>query len=78
MSKVVTDGKTSMEDSLPERRGRAATSRAGVARKVAHLTPEESVARGKAARNEVPRSSHGAGSRPSTDPTLSGCSRSRA
>jgi uncharacterized protein (DUF2252 family) len=27
--------------------------------KVAHLTPEESVARGKAARNEVPRSSHG-------------------
>jgi uncharacterized protein (DUF2252 family) len=59
MSKVVTDGKTSMEDSLPERRGRAATSRAGVARKVAHLTPEESVARGKAARNEVPRSSHG-------------------
>jgi uncharacterized protein (DUF2252 family) len=29
------------------------------ARKVAHLTPEERVARGKAARNEVPRSSHG-------------------
>src|SRR5512144_2038422 len=28
------------------------------ARKVAHLTPEERVARGKAARNEVPRSSH--------------------
>ncbi|HXJ64052.1 MAG TPA: DUF2252 domain-containing protein [Actinomycetota bacterium] len=30
------------------------------ARKVAHLTPEERVARGKAARNEVPRSGHGA------------------
>jgi hypothetical protein len=30
-----------------------------VARKVAHLTPGERVARGKAARNEVPRSSHG-------------------
>ena len=29
------------------------------ARKVAHLTPEERAARGKAARNEVPRSSHG-------------------
>src|SRR3954452_8804232 len=29
------------------------------ARKVAHLTPEERMARGKAARNEVPRSSHG-------------------
>jgi hypothetical protein len=30
-----------------------------VARKVAHLTPGERVARGNAARNEVPRSSHG-------------------
>src|SRR4249919_366788 len=29
------------------------------ARKVAHLTPEERAARGKAARNEVPRSFHG-------------------
>jgi uncharacterized protein (DUF2252 family) len=29
------------------------------ARKLAHLSPEERVARGKAARNEVPRSSHG-------------------
>src|SRR6478672_12373584 len=28
-------------------------------RTIAHLTPEERVARGKAARNEVPRSSHG-------------------
>jgi uncharacterized protein (DUF2252 family) len=43
----------------PERGDGAAISRAGVARKVAHLTPEECVARGKAARNEVPRSSHG-------------------
>jgi hypothetical protein len=59
MSQVVTDGKTSMADSLAERGGGAATSGAGVARKVAHLTPGERVARGKAARNEVPRSSHG-------------------
>jgi uncharacterized protein (DUF2252 family) len=29
------------------------------ARKLAHLSPQERVARGKAARNEVPRSSHG-------------------
>ena len=53
------DGKTSMEDSLRERKGGAAASRGGAGRKVAHLTPEERVARGKAARNEVPRSSHG-------------------
>ena len=36
--------------------GRAAVP---AARKVAHLSPEERVARGKAARNEVPRSGHG-------------------
>ena len=30
-----------------------------VPRKVSHLTPGERVARGKAARNETPRSSHG-------------------
>jgi hypothetical protein len=36
MSQVVTDGKTSMADSLGERGGGAATSGAGVARKVAH------------------------------------------
>jgi len=30
------------------------------ARKIAHLSPDERVARGKASRNEVPRSSHGA------------------
>ena len=36
-----------------------ATAAASAGRKVAHLTPEERTARGKAARNEVPRSSHG-------------------
>jgi hypothetical protein len=35
--------------------------RTAPARKVAHLTPEERSARGKAARNEVSRSSHGRG-----------------
>ena len=54
-----TDGKTSTKDPLPERVGGAASAGAAVARKVAHLTPGERVARGKAARNEVPRSSHG-------------------
>ncbi len=43
----------------PGARGRSCRPGAGVARKVAHLTPGERVARGKAARNEVPRSSHG-------------------
>ena len=33
--------------------------RAAAARKIAHLSPEERVARGKAARNEVPRASQG-------------------
>ena len=47
------------EDSLRERGDGAAASGPGVARKVAHLTPGERAARGKAARNEVPRSSHG-------------------
>jgi uncharacterized protein (DUF2252 family) len=46
-------------DSLYERGDGVATSGAAAARKVAHLTPEERAARGKAARNEVPRSSHG-------------------
>jgi uncharacterized protein (DUF2252 family) len=53
------DGRTTTEDPPPERGDGAAASRAGVARKVAHLTPGERVARGKAARNEVPRSSQG-------------------
>jgi uncharacterized protein (DUF2252 family) len=38
--------------------GKAARN-ASAARKIAHLSPEERVARGKAARNDVPRSSHG-------------------
>ena len=37
----------------------ADTAGSAPARKLAHLTPGERVARGKAARNEVPRSSHG-------------------
>ena len=53
------NGEISPADPLTERGDGAATSGAGVARKVAHLTPGERVARGKAARNEVPRSSHG-------------------
>jgi uncharacterized protein (DUF2252 family) len=51
-------GQTSREDRLSERGDGAAAAGAAVARKIAHLTPEERVARGKAARNEVPRSSH--------------------
>jgi uncharacterized protein (DUF2252 family) len=39
--------------------GASATVPAAPARKVAHLTPDERMARGKAARNEVPRSDHG-------------------
>ena len=41
------------------RRGPTAGAGSSGARKVAHLSPGERVARGKAARNEVPRSSHG-------------------
>jgi hypothetical protein len=58
-AKRTANAGTSREDPLPVRGDGATTSGAGVARKVAHLTPEERVARGKAARNEVPRSSHG-------------------
>ncbi len=39
--------------------GWGARSPAGSARKLAHLSPAERIARGKAARNEVPRASHG-------------------
>ena len=43
-----------------QRRDRGATAvPAPAARRVAHLTPDERIARGKAARDEVPRSSHG-------------------
>ena len=52
-------GKTAPDNPLVERADRVAGTLAPGARKVAHLTPEERVARGKAARNEVPRSSHG-------------------
>jgi uncharacterized protein (DUF2252 family) len=58
-AKRALNGEISPEGQLRERRVGAAASGAGVARKVAHLTPGERVARGKAARNEVPRSSHG-------------------
>jgi uncharacterized protein (DUF2252 family) len=54
-SKRTVNRETAPEKPLPERGDRTAP----LARKVAHLTPEERVARGKAARNEVPRSSHG-------------------
>src|SRR5512133_1510124 len=58
-AKRTANAGTSREDPLPVRGDGATTSGAGVARKVAHLTPGERVARGKAARSEVPRSSHG-------------------
>ncbi len=54
-SKRTVNGETAPEKPLPG----GGSSAAPLARKVAHLTPEERVARGKAARNEVPRSSHG-------------------
>src|SRR4249920_2210989 len=41
------------------RRDAARASGSDAARKLAHLSPTERVARGKAARNEVPRASHG-------------------
>ena len=66
---------TSLKDPDPLQPGSAATADADVARKVAHLTPGERVARGKAARNEVPAMA--VGSRTSTGPTLLGYSRSR-
>src|SRR4029450_13048330 len=52
-------GEAGPESPLPGRGDGLARPGAGVARKVTHLTPGERVARGKAARNEVPRSSHG-------------------
>jgi hypothetical protein len=57
-AKRTANAGTSREDPLPVWGDGAASPGAGVARKVAHLTPGERVARGKAARNEVPRSSH--------------------
>src|SRR4029453_11793693 len=58
-AKRTVNGEISPADPLTERGDGAAAASAGVARKVAHLTPGERVARGKAARNEVPRPSHG-------------------
>ena len=57
-SKRTVNGETAPEKPLPGV-GTELPLGCGVARKVAHLTPGERVARGKAARNEVPRSSHG-------------------
>ena len=71
------DGKTSTEDRLPERAGGAATAGVGVARKVAHLTPGERVARGRLRVTRFPGPARAGRSRPSTDPTLLRCSRSR-
>ena len=45
---------TSIAETAP-----AATTRPAPARSVAHLSPDERAARGRAARNETPRSSHG-------------------
>ena len=50
---------TSGEDGRSESGNGSGTPGASSARKVAHLSPEERFARGKAARNEVPRSSQG-------------------
>ena len=58
-AKRTVNSEISPADPLPERADGVARTTAAGARKVAHLTPEERVARGKAARNEVPRSSHG-------------------
>ena len=52
-------GEGSLSSSISSPRDAADTAGSAPARKLAHLTPEERVARGKAARNEVPRSSHG-------------------
>ena len=53
-------------DEQADRGARGAAARSARARKIAHLTPEERSARGKAARSEAPRSSHGDW-RPATD-----------
>ena len=58
-SKRTGNGEAAPETSLPARGDGVARPGTGVARKITHLTPEERVALGKAARNEVPRTSHG-------------------
>jgi uncharacterized protein (DUF2252 family) len=54
------------EDSRPGSRSRTGRGRSAAATVVPHLTPAERAARGKAARAEVPRASHG-GFTPSAD-----------
>jgi uncharacterized protein (DUF2252 family) len=58
-TKQIVNREISPGDAVHERGDGAGTAAASVARKVVHLTPGERVAWGKAARNEVPRSSHG-------------------
>ena len=77
VAKRTVNAGTSREDSLLVRGDGAVISGAGVARMVAHLTPGERVARGKAARNEVPRSSHGRWVPAVNRPDPLGCLRSR-
>jgi uncharacterized protein (DUF2252 family) len=55
----VTGGKTIRAGDVAQQTDVSRGQGAAGARKVAHLTPEERVARGRTARNEVPRSSHG-------------------
>ena len=55
-----------MHDSQRRRRTGAGEAPRAPARKVAHLSPDERVARGKAARATTPRSSHG-GWQPATN-----------
>ncbi|HET9647798.1 MAG TPA: DUF2252 domain-containing protein [Microlunatus sp.] len=50
---------TSPAEQGSDQGGRPQATRSGPPRKAAHPTPEERLARGKAARNAVPRSSHG-------------------
>ena len=47
------------ERELTDETAPAPTGRRAPARRVAHLRPDERAARGRAARNETPRSSHG-------------------
>jgi uncharacterized protein (DUF2252 family) len=58
-SKRTGNGETAPANPLQGRGDGAVRPGTGVARKITHLTPAERVARGKAARNEAPRSSHG-------------------
>ena len=62
MAVKTAKGRAASADGSPDGQSRdvgAGAVPARAARRVAHLTPDERMARGKAARNEVPRSSHG-------------------